>query len=165
MSKVFHRNAEVLAWLNGEDASKIDWQDTHLVWTATNSQWHQTIQYWHNLNEIWELWQKGWCSANNDWNISCKKESHTILKRHEGEFSVISEELFLECQIVSHCGRSASWVQQPADSPCLSIFPNWDLKYVKNGLVTSNNRPNPRLLKSLHKYYMLRSKTNPRSSL
>ncbi len=123
ISKVFHRNAQVLALLNGEDASKIDWQDTHLVWTATNSQRHQMIQYWHNLNEIWELWQKGWCSANNDWNFSCKKESHTILKRHEGEVSVISEELFLECQIVSHCVRSASWVQQP-DSPCLSSFPN-----------------------------------------
>ncbi len=130
ISKVFHWNAQMLAWLKGESASRIDWQDTHRVWTATNSQRHQTIQYWHNLNEIWELWQKRWCSANNDWNFSCKKESHTILKRHEGEVSVIYEELFLECQIVSHCGRSASWVQQP-DAHVWASFPTGTLNTSK----------------------------------
>ncbi len=158
ISKVFHRNAQVLAWLKGESASRIDWQDTHRVWTATNSQRHQTIQYWHNLNEIWEhdrrddvqrimtgifharkkviqFWSFCYFWGTIPWMPNC----------------VSLWKISLMC--------SAAW------RPCLSIFPNRDLKYVTNRLVSLNNRPNPRLLNLLHKYRMLASKTNPRSSL
>lgn len=87
--------------------------------------------------------------------------------------SMISGELFLECQIVSHCGTTGL-CHEPQGLSSLTVhvwtsFPIGTLtgnkKYIRNGLVTSNNRPNPRFFNSLHKYHMLGSKTNPISFL
>ncbi len=158
ISKVFHRNAQVLALLNGEDASKLDWQDT--IWFGLLRIVNDIK--WYNIDTT-SMRFESYDRRDDVQRIMtgifhARKKVIQFWSDMKVKFLLFLRNYSLNaklCHIVS---------DQPHGFSSLTAHV-WAAFPIQNRLVTSNNRPNPSLFNSLNKYSMLGSKPNPRSSL